>query len=582
MNLQNFILVASPFRSVESEHLRLLELIGMIRWTAVLDFDMATENKGGLLCATEAAINAQLSMNVQRMLPSEGDNSKNNKRMGGKESNQNRVSWLFVRGNEARPDTLAKDYRDWLRRYCGKVDDRLKEIANNQCGITPTTFLVVWDDHEEKLLDYLLAVLQRAMGSFGAKLRFVFVGNPRLFTPDHERFHRKFVDLVEQLLDEESNVGGHQPFRFSPVEVCRHLRSHILSAFSDAEKFAVKIPITGDGPDPFLDQLPEQDLRYVQEELEIVPANIHSQQQAGSSTPERNQEKEKEREKEKEGDEVGAGAARGSGSRRERGPRDFFLGKDCVSWEELDADTDVKRDVHEGMYVELKRMLEGGGGQMSVVFLYHVPGAGGTTVARRLLYTFRSQYPCAICKSSDLQEVAKRVAFLSDFSKRAVLVLLDGLHLSAFDLWNIVVNELKQKVVVLNVQRVHQLSRFIQAEKGKLVAANAITERSTVGWELDRKLAFTEANRFYRRYSLVAENQEEFMEVYGWDLDEFKERFRENSRQPYLYTPFYFAFYAFKRGFKGLFNFVESHIQSMKDHKEGREILVCVFLVILC
>src|SRR5262249_46760211 len=78
----------------------------------------------------------------------------------------------------------------------------------------------------------------------------------------------------------------------------------------------------------------------------------------------------------------------------ERAVGSAFLKGDEASWYELglhfDVDRDLTDEVEQALRSDISQRLT------SRVNLYHAPGAGGTTVGRRLLWNLHRTYPCAI------------------------------------------------------------------------------------------------------------------------------------------------------------------------------------------
>jgi hypothetical protein len=77
-----------------------------------------------------------------------------------------------------------------------------------------------------------------------------------------------------------------------------------------------------------------------------------------------------------------------------------FLKGNTITWRELDLHLDVDRDITKGATGALQRVRTMLAASPTDSFaIEHTPGAGGTTVARRLAWDLRDEYPCIILKS---------------------------------------------------------------------------------------------------------------------------------------------------------------------------------------
>ena len=71
-----------------------------------------------------------------------------------------------------------------------------------------------------------------------------------------------------------------------------------------------------------------------------------------------------------------------------------FLRGATASWADLDRNVDARRDVQTRLTQAVRRDLEDG--RMTRVNLFHRPGAGGTTVGRRVVWELHEEYACGL------------------------------------------------------------------------------------------------------------------------------------------------------------------------------------------
>jgi hypothetical protein len=89
--------------------------------------------------------------------------------------------------------------------------------------------------------------------------------------------------------------------------------------------------------------------------------------------------------------------------------RDFLRGNE-ISWFDLGLGYDVERDRTSKLESRVREALNAR--RPSRINLYHAPGAGGTTIARRILWNLHRQYPCVLIQSSAPEETVERLSYL--------------------------------------------------------------------------------------------------------------------------------------------------------------------------
>src|SRR5262249_37690879 len=118
--------------------------------------------------------------------------------------------------------------------------------------------------------------------------------------------------------------------------------------------------------------------------------------------------------------------------------------------------------------------------------LYHDPGAGGTTVARRILWNLHREYPCALVHRYTASETAERIFHLASLTGLSILLLIDGAEITDRQVDELL-NYLRSRLVP--VALLQTLRRFKPPSEGK----RAI--------HLSSKLSPFEAHRFVEAFS---------------------------------------------------------------------------------
>ena len=103
---------------------------------------------------------------------------------------------------------------------------------------------------------------------------------------------------------------------------------------------------------------------------------------------------------------------------------DLFLKGNSVGWNDLNIGAvDVDRDVTAKLEQRIRQEIEARATRR--VNLLHMPGAGGTTVARRIAWNLHRQFPTVVAREVQPQETAERLRHLFGETRQAILVVID-------------------------------------------------------------------------------------------------------------------------------------------------------------
>lgn len=273
--------------------------------------------------------------------------------------------WFFARGLEGRLDTLALGpWKTWRNNPTVRLGDYLKRMAS-ACSPYPVSFLILWND--PSLVDHLQTTLDLVLEHFRDR------GAPKIAPVTEDS------SALQSLTDK---------FEIPVVEMPTHHLCAGLSAIftsrnsDDTER--CRFPTSSGAEFP----LSQEQLSWLLEELDLVDLS------AGLKPP----------------------------VEREIG-RAFLRGADA-SWYDLALDYDIKRDIADRLHKQVRAELQRR--RTARVNLYHAPGAGGTTVGKRILWDFHSEYPAMILRRTNPRETAERLASIASLTGLPILLLVDG------------------------------------------------------------------------------------------------------------------------------------------------------------
>jgi len=213
---------------------------------------------------------------------------------------------------------------------------------------------------------------------------------------------------------------------------------------------------------------------------------------------------------------------------------EFLRGAE-VSWTALEHDADVWRD----LYPEFKKVVQGvlRNRRTYRENLFHEPGAGGSTIARRLLFDLHSEFPAVVIHAIRPGETARRIDWIARKSELPVLCVVDTTDLSD--------------------RSVGDLFSEIQAASTAAVMCH-VSRRFQAPSELSRspflhsRLSDIEAEEFFDRYSHAAPLAYSDLVAVRDMADE-----RRNA--------FFFGLTAFEEDFHGLEDYVSKRLDNVPE-----------------
>ncbi|MET8590542.1 ATP-binding protein [Streptomyces sp. NPDC005078] len=228
-----------------------------------------------------------------------------------------------------------------------------------------------------------------------------------------------------------------------------------------------------------------------------------------------------------------------------------------ITWPELARRLDIDRSATPQIHLEVTRALEDRRLPLTLN-VWHTPGAGGTTVARRILWDLHRIYPCAVLRGNTsarndvhwVAEVAERLMRIAQTTQRSVLLLAEASQVPSS-----IINDL------FNVLRSKHVSVLI------LQVLRQVNEIQGVGkqtYKVSHKLNDEEAAWFSEVYSSARPERAD-------DISKLQWAGVSDQR-----TPFHFGLLAFDKQFRGISNYVHTRIDALDDKQ--REVILHIGL----
>ena len=217
-----------------------------------------------------------------------------------------------------------------------------------------------------------------------------------------------------------------------------------------------------------------------------------------------------------------------------------FLKGAVVSWEVLDARVDAEREISANLSDRISRELADRGTRR--VVLRHWPGAGASTVARRIAWDLRKQYPTVVVRRIHPEGTAERLRTLFGLTHLPVLTVIDlpGVNEEDVDRLYAVLRNSNIPVALFSTERSQS-------------SAASQSRGSTGAHYLASELNTSEA---YRLSNILSQRVP----------DERKKDISELIQKAGIQrTPFYFGLTAYGSDFRGIEPYVKARFSSAPD-----------------
>jgi tetratricopeptide (TPR) repeat protein len=397
--------------------------------------------------------------------------------------------WFYARGLTGRAETLVTgSWKEWRSQYGNELREQLSRLTTAISPV-PVTCIALW--YDTTLISHLRSFLDDALSILQDAAEFIIV------TKHPADLQSVAATYDATLLD--------MPLH----HLCSGLQSFFLHA-SSREKETCELPSNTGAPialDSKIQQWMEEELEFVHLSIGSAPSATHTIGPAG---------------------------------------REFLRGAE-IDWYALSLHIDIDRDKTNRVKNQLVNSLERK--RAIRINLYHDPGAGGTTVARRILWDLHRDYPCAILHRCTPTETAERLFRLASITGQAILLLIDGAKFAdrqVDELFNYLRSRLVPVVLLQTLRRFQRQSE---------------SERSI---HLPAKLSTYEAQRF--------------VEVFSREEPEKRQKLEQLARihEDNTCTAFYFGLETFGKDFLGL----EPYISTRLAHLTAEQKKILGFLAL--
>jgi len=472
-----FALIVGPgLRDIEP---RLQAALGALPFSVVFDFDPSSR-QSGFLGASRDEFLARRDLSLMTAETVREWNP------------QKSVAFMLADGADDVPTTRFDEFTRWRREYMPLIRGTFAKALKMAAPLSPVTILVLPDGIEERKLEACVDGLDEVLGE---RAGYVIIdseprGQPSCFSGLNAK---AFNIRREALLAVISDAFRQLSVLDTPVIPSRSAGAHNLQ------------------------RLTTQDLRFVEQDLELVYAGLGSRREADRALA-----------------------------------KDFWRGH-TISWADLAAGgVDVPRDLFErqdsrraSLEELIVQHLKHSG--VTRVILQHTPGAGGTTAARRLAWDVKERYPTVVVTAMS-GSTAARIGFLFHTTAYPILVVVEA--------------------AVCPSTQLDELERRLARDKISCVLLYVVRSLHPTGdFILVDPLSPGEAVRFLQKYSTVA---------LPGKVNALK-RLATGSDMLQYRSPFFFGLLAFEREYAHVLDFVSAHIDGLDGPR--REALTYLALV---
>ncbi|MFB4193332.1 P-loop NTPase [Streptomyces carpaticus] len=238
----------------------------------------------------------------------------------------------------------------------------------------------------------------------------------------------------------------------------------------------------------------------------------------------------------------------------------FYRGRP-ISWFELDSHLDLPRAVTGDFVQQVRAALE----QRDTlrVMLAHSPGAGGTTIARRVAWTLKDDFPTIVARAvQDDVILADLVSDLAKITGKPVLLALELVAEATLDRLYDMLRASGVPTVLLITARRTTLGRTHDAVpqgRGEVVR----TVQPQLGLRVGPMRRGTDRREMAQHFANLAPDRADAL-------------FALAGEDSHLSVPFFYALTAFVEDFEGLSGYVEQFVTGINS--TDREVLVLLAL----
>lgn len=228
-------------------------------------------------------------------------------------------------------------------------------------------------------------------------------------------------------------------------------------------------------------------------------------------------------------------------------PEADFLRGGVITWDELNLQRDAERDITRVVSRRVREDLSRRDAQR--IEVQHIPGAGGTTVAKRVVWDLHRENPSVVVHSRDTKGVVDSIEYIALETRSSVLALVDSALHSEKDIEDILglLQSRNIPCVLLSVSRRHQLSR-----------------QSKRSFPLKGQLTNSELPRFF----------DKFVHAVPYKRAKLQALRQPDSRD--IHTAFHFGLTAYEQDYRGITSYVAHRVNGLTDIQSKIVAFLCI------
>lgn len=369
--------------ALSQENLECFSILRSVPWKMVLDFDPMSEEKGVYreFTSHEGQVNLVSMVTPAEMKPKSMVNL-------AREIDCSKIQWLFVNGRSSDTGGKQQEFPEWEA-------TSVKEISRFfGCCCDPDKF-----DKQKPVVCLILPFNQRTVPYLERTLG-------RLFENFVDQFRLEVVSFKQK---QQLSVLGQVKIRLidlSPDLV--HLGLKQMLCLSSSHQY--RMPSS---QAKVYAELSEKEYLYLKEYLEILYDGCEELPVSNNSSEEDVHLQQFLEEH-----------------------RRLFISGNPISFASLYDNHDAKRGIENDIRTHVQRILDKRLKKSMIVEIKHLPGTGGTTIARRMMWDLHKAYPCAFIEinphlyhdedNSYATKLADRIAALEEICHTSPVILIDG------------------------------------------------------------------------------------------------------------------------------------------------------------
>lgn len=220
----------------------------------------------------------------------------------------------------------------------------------------------------------------------------------------------------------------------------------------------------------------------------------------------------------------------------------FYRGAE-PSWRDIAERRDIEREDYKS---EWKRDIENrlknlGSSVVTSISLFHRAGAGGTTLSRRILWDFHTQYPCLLMKKLE-KGTGERLKFVYDKTKLPVLIIVE---ISAGNITQVDINNLRIELINKGIRAL-----FICVSRVNNINIKQYPSNFYLPSGLEMVMSETECDDMYDAYMKMTSEEKVQNNLY-------KLSYGEENEWKELRQPFFYGLFTFDKEYTSIPEFIE-------------------------